>query len=215
VEAVGLILARLISNAYKWYDFASAFVIGPQGIGKTTYAMLVAYEVYGDWDMVLDNLYFDPKEALPRFKEALRTGRRLPLVVFDDAGMHLSKYLVSSGREGFHLARQLNALINLARTLTAGVIYTSPDMDILKELRKKAWIVAEPLAPHGKAKPYRVARLYRKRILASGKVAIQKLGLDEYDLRAIPGDVRKQYEEKRREAMEPLLEELEAIWSRG
>jgi len=42
-------LARLISSAYKRYDFVSAFVIGPQGMGKTTYAMLVAYEVYGDW----------------------------------------------------------------------------------------------------------------------------------------------------------------------
>jgi len=212
---MGLILARLISSAYRRYDFLSAFVIGPQGVGKTSYAMLVAYEVYGDWDRVLENLHFDPREALPRLREALRSGERVPLLIFDDAGMHLSKYLVSSSREGFHLARLLNALINLARTLTAGIIYTSPDMDVLKELRKKAWVVAEPLAPHGRGKPYRVARLYRKRILASGKVAIQKLGLDEYDLRAVPGDVRKQYEEKRRRAMEPLLEELEAVWSQA
>ena len=211
---MGLILSRLISSAYRRYDFVSAFIIGPQGIGKTTYAMLVAYEVYRDWDRVLGNLYFDPREALPRLKEALRTGERIPLVIFDDAGMHLSKYLISSNYEGFHLTRLLNALINLARTLTAGVVYTSPDMDILKELRKKAWIVAEPLAPHGKAKPQRVARLYRKRILASGKVAIQKLGLDEYDLRAIPSDVRREYEEKRKQAMEPLLDELETMWSR-
>ncbi len=210
-----LILARLISSAYKRYDFVSAFVVGPQGMGKTTYAMLVAYEIYGDWDKVLGNLYFDPREALPRFREALASGRRIPLVIFDDAGMHLSKYLISSNKEGFHLAKLLNALINLARTLTAGVVYTSPDMDILKELRKKAWVVVEPLAPHGRSKPYRVARLYRKRILASGKVAIQKLGLDEYDLRAIPSDVRKQYEEKRKRAMEPLLEELEAMWSQA
>ncbi|RUM47494.1 MAG: hypothetical protein DSY37_02245 [Hyperthermus sp.] len=156
---VGLILARLISSAYKRYDFLSAFVVGPQGMGKTTYAMLVAYEVYGDWDRVLDSLYFDPREALPRFREALASGKRIPVVIFDDAGMHLSKYLISSSREGFHLTRLLNALINLARTLTAGVIYTSPDMDILKELRKKAWVVVEPLAPHGRSKPQRVARL--------------------------------------------------------
>jgi len=210
---VGLILARLVSSAYKRYDFVSAFVIGPQGIGKTTYAMLVSYEIYRDWDRVLGNLYFDPREALPRFKEALRSGERIPLVIFDDAGMHLSKYLISSNREGFHLTRLLNALINLARTLTAGVIYTSPDMDILKELRKKAWVVAEPIAPKGKAHLDRAARLYRKRILASGKVAIQKLGLDMYRLDTVPSDVRREYEEKRKKAMEPLLDELEAMWS--
>ena len=37
---MGLILARMIKSAYKRYDFVSAFVIGPQGMGKTTYAML-------------------------------------------------------------------------------------------------------------------------------------------------------------------------------
>jgi len=187
-------------------------VIGPQGSGKTTYAMLVSYEVYGDWNAVLDHLYFDPREALPAFRRALETGERIPLVVFDDAGMHLSKYMLSSDRESYKLATKLNAMINLARTLTAGIIYTSPDMDILKELRKKAWIVAEPTAPHGLAKPDRLAKLYRKRIAPSGKVYVHKLGYDAYRLDAIPDDVRMKYEEKRRKAMEPLLDELEEIW---
>ena len=49
-------------------------------------------------------------------------------------------------------------------------------MDILKELRKKAWIVAEPTAPHGLSKPDRLAKLYRTRIPPSGKVYVHKLG---------------------------------------
>ena len=207
------ILTRMVRSALRRQDFVSCFVIGPQGSGKTTYAMLVLHEVYGDWDEVLKHLYFDPREALPELKEALQTGRRIPLMVFDDAGLHLSKYLISSNREGFHLARLINGLVNLIRTLTAGVVYTSPDMDILKELRKKAWAVAEPTAPHGVEDPSRVAKLYRKRIAPSGKVYIHKLGYDAYDLRAIPADVRKEYEEKRRAAMEPLLQELENLWS--
>ncbi len=212
---MGLILARMIRSAYKRYDFVSAFVIGPQGMGKTTYAMLVAYEIYRDWDAVLDNLFFDPREALGLFKVALKGGWRREVVIFDDAGLHLSKYLISSSREGFHITRLLNGLINLARTLVAGIIYTSPDMDILKELRKKAWIVAEPTAPHGVSKPERLAKLYRKRIAPSGRVYIHKLGYDAYRLDAIPSDVRKEYEEKRRAAMEPLLEELEKAWIEG
>ncbi len=207
------VLTRIIKSAIKRYDFISAFVIGPQGVGKTTYALLTLHEIYGDWDEVLANVHFDPREALPKFKEVLRSGRRIPAILFDDAGLHLSKYLLSSNREGFHLVRLINGLVNLMRTLVAGVIYTSPDMDILKELRKKAWIVAEPTAPHGYAVPERVAKLYRKRIAPSGKVFIHKLGYDAYDLRAIPNDVRTEYEEKRRLAMEPLLEELENLWT--
>ena len=68
------------------------------------------------------------------------------------------------GREGFYITRLLNGLINLARTLVAGTIYTSPDMDILKELRKKAWIVAEPTALYGVSKHERLAKLYQKRM---------------------------------------------------
>ena len=210
---MGLILSRMIKSAYRRYDFVSAFIIGPQGSGKTTYAMLVAYEVYKDWDKVLGHLHFDPREALGQLRRALETRERIPLLIFDDAGMHLSKYMISTGREGFNLAVKLNALINLARTLTAGIIYTSPDMDILKELRKKAWIVAEPTAPHGVDKPDRLAKIYRKRIAPSGKVYVHKLGYDQYRLDAIPQDVREKYEEKRRKAMAPLLDELEELWS--
>lgn len=210
---MGLILARMIKSAYKRYDFVSAFVIGPQGSGKTTYAMLVAYEVYKDWDAVLDHLYFDPREVLPEFERALETGERIPVVIFDDAGLHLSKYLISSSREGFHLTRLLNGLINLARTLVAGIIYTSPDMDILKELRKKAWIMAEPTAPHGLAKPDRLVKLYRKRIAPSGKVYVHKLGYDAYRLDQIPQRIREKYEEKRRKAMKPLINELREAWA--
>ncbi len=207
-----LVLSRLIRQAVDRYDFVSAFVIGPQGSGKTTYAMLVAYEVYRDWDLVLEHVYFDPREVLPEFEDALESGERIPLVIFDDAGLHLSKYLISSSREGFHLTRLINGLVNLARTLTAGIIYTSPDMDILKELRKKAWIIAEPTAPHGRARPERVAKIYRKRIAPSGRVYVHKLGLDHYRLDQIPGPVRERYEEKRRRAMKPLLSELRHVW---
>ena len=207
-----LILSKIINRAYTRYDFTTAFIIGPQGIGKTTYAMLILHEIYRDWDKVLEHVVFDPREVLPKFMRALFNRERIKAVLFDDAGLHLSKYLLSSNREGFHLVRSINGLINLARTITAAIIYTSPDMDILKELRKKAWIVAEITTPHGYSVPERVAKLYRKRIAPSGKVYIHKLGYDAYDLRAIPADVRKEYEEKRRAAMEPLLQELQRLW---
>ena len=210
---MALILAKLIKNAYRRYDFVSAFVIGPQGIGKSTYAMLVAYEIYSDWGKVLDHIYFDPREVLPKFKQAILKKERIPLVIFDDAGLHLSKYLLSSNRDGFHLVRLINGLINLARTVVAGIIYTSPDMDILKELRKKAWIVAEPTTSHGYGKLERIAKLYRKRIAPSGRVYVHKLGYDRFRLDSIPEVVRRKYEEKRREAMKPLLEELMNRWT--
>jgi len=207
-----LTFTRKVLNAYKRHDFENLFIIGPQGMGKTTYAMLVLYEVYdGDWDKVLEYLTFDPREMLPKLKEALHTGERIKLIVFDDAGIHLSKYLWSLDKEAQQVALLMNSLFNIIRTICAGVIFTSPDMDILKELRKKSWWVGEPRAPSGKNDPRRFMILYRKRILVTGVTRVSKKAIDEYDLRLIPDDVRKEYEEKRKAAIEPLLGKLEEL----
>jgi len=206
-----LILSRKILSAYKRMDFECAFIIGPQGYGKTTYAMLVLYELYRDWDQVLRWTVFDPREVLDPFREALRSGKRIKAVLFDDAGIHLSKYLIHTGEEGFRLTMVINALFNMIRTICAGVVFTSPDMDILKELRKKSWIVGTPAAPHGRSRPERQMILYRKKIHPSGKTYVAKLGIDEYRVDQIPSDVRKQYEEKRRAAIEPLIEKLDQL----
>jgi len=202
-----------VISAYRRYDFENLFIIGPQGMGKTTYAMLVLYEVYKDWDEVLHYLVFDPRDILPELKEALHSGERVKLVVFDDAGIHLSKYLWSIDRESQQIAMLINSLFNVIRTVCAGVIFTSPDMDVLKELRKKSWWVGEPKAPSGKSKPQRQMILFKKRILVTGEVRVSRKAIDEYDLRLIPHDVRKEYEEKRKEAMLPVIEKLEELLS--
>lgn len=206
-----LVFSKKVRSAYKRGDFESLFVVGPQGSGKTTYAMLVLYELYHDWDTVLRRIVFDPKEILPRFKEALGSGRRLKLVVFDDAGIHLSKYLWNLGREGQYTVMLINSMFNVIRSVVAGVIFTSPDMDILVELRRKSWWVGQPKTPSGRDDPIRHMVLYRKTILPSGKIHVSKKAIDIYDLRLIPSDVRKEYEAKRREAMEPILKKLESV----
>ena len=71
-----------------------------------------------------------------------------------------------------------------------------------------------PLALHGRSKPYRVARPYK-----NTDPRLRQGGHPE----ARPGRVRpaghpsrcgERYEEKRRRAMEPLLEGLESMWGR-
>jgi len=200
-----LTLTKKIKFAMRHYGFESVFVIGPQGCGKTTYAMLVAYEIYRDWDKVLHYVVFDPLEIMDEIEQSLEKNQRIPLIVFDDAGVHLSKYLFHTS-EGFKLAIAMNALFNLMRTVCAGVIFTSPDMDTLKEIRKKAWIVVEPQkVPGSKYSVERKAVIYRKRILASGYTCVKRIGEDYYRLDSIPCWVRAEYEEKRKKATKPVI----------
>jgi len=209
-----LTLSRKIRSAIRRYDYESAFIMGPQGMGKTTYGMLVLYEIYRDWDLVLHYTVFDPKPVLLELKESLLSGKRIPAIMFDDAGIHLSKYLPQMEGNA-ELVMVINATFNLIRTVTGGVMFTSPDMDILKELRKKSWWVGEPTAPHGREHPKRRMVLYRKRIMASGQTRIYRTAEDEYWLNIIPADVRKEYEEKRREALLPVIDRLIKLLDAG
>ncbi|NPA97056.1 MAG: hypothetical protein GXO32_05590 [Crenarchaeota archaeon] len=218
-----LTLTKRILRAWRSYGYEQAFVIGPQGSGKTTYAMLVAYEVYSHlkqwlkqkgfkdpWDAVLHYITFDPRELMDELHSALERGYRIPLIVFDDAGVHLSKYLIQQGGESYRLVMWLNALFNLIRTICAATIFTSPDMDVLKELRKKSWVVVE-IMKSSKGPRYREAVVYTKRISASGKVYVSRKAVDIYSLDLVPQEVRARYEEKRRNAMKPVLEELKQM----
>ena len=48
-----MFLASLIKWAINNNGIVIAYVYGPMGHGKTSYALLTAYEVLGDWDKVL------------------------------------------------------------------------------------------------------------------------------------------------------------------
>jgi hypothetical protein len=122
----------LVKYAYfknKFYDF---LVTGWKGGGKTTYGLATAREVYEDWDVAFEHLYFDVDEALKRIKEAVLKGERVPLIVHDDAGLdlyHLTWYEKKKVKYG--------RFYNVVRQGVAGVIYTSPIANIIKSVRSQ------------------------------------------------------------------------------
>lgn len=211
-----LTFTKRVLQAYKRYGFESLFIIGPQGSGKTTYALLVLYEVYRDWDKVLEHTFFDLPRAIEKLEKAFDSGERLPVILFDDAGIHLSKYLWFSP-EGRALVMWFNAFYNLIRTVCSAVIFTSPDMDTMVEIRKKSWWVGEPRLPRHASSNQHVREmvLYKKRITVTGQVFATKRAIDIYKLDAIPSSVRQRYEEKRREALRKTLELLKDAMRRA
>ena len=200
---------------YLIYGYSQLFVIGPQGMGKTRFAMLCAYEIYGDWDYVLQHLFFDPYPAFREMRKVRHTGQRIPLIIFDDAGLHFSKYLIATGREGYYKAMLINYLFNVIRSMVSGVILTSPDDDILKELRKKSWLRGQPWTVRGLFDPVREMHYYRIRLDILGRQRPKKLmDIDRYHLNSIPQDVAEEYEEKRWEAIDDLWELIEAVFQK-
>ncbi|MEM3447269.1 MAG: hypothetical protein QXP38_00085 [Nitrososphaerota archaeon] len=78
-----IMLAHRYDLGYTW------FCIGQRGSGKTTLAALLLYAVYGSWDSAKEHLVYDLEE-LDAIKERYSAGEKAPLVVFDDAALHLN-----------------------------------------------------------------------------------------------------------------------------
>lgn len=72
---------------------------GPQRCGKTTLAMQIAYEVYGDWDKVLQSFVFNLSGLLykldkgepERIWTVNKLHNRVPFVIYDDFGASSNK----------------------------------------------------------------------------------------------------------------------------
>ncbi len=128
-------LSRLIEEAHRSEGFVSAFVYGPQGVGKTSYCLHVAADVYGSWDLALKHLYFDPTDAIGAMLdkiEALERGEteeRIKVMIMDDAGVWLSK---STWWE--ESKQEFGELFDLIRSACSCVIFNSPGDNIVKRV---------------------------------------------------------------------------------
>ncbi len=136
-------LGSKIIEAYKTNGFESAIVFGKQGVGKTTYALKVAKEVYQRlghepheaWEFALDSLFFELKDALRLMKIFRENDRTIPVIIFDDAGLWLQKYKWQ--REDL---MKFYEVYNIIRNIVSGLIFTTPSPnDITFYVREKGW----------------------------------------------------------------------------
>lgn len=206
-----LFLAKLIKTALRRNGVVSAYVYGEFGYGKTSYALWVAYEVYGNWSEALRHLVFKPEEALRIIGRAIDTGERVPLIIMDDAGLWLDK-LTWWERPKVRFME----LFNLIRSVTAGIIFTTPSRELPQQLVNKLFyrIRVEPVYKPGTIpgvsdvveyarslglKPYvSKAMGYKLKTLPQFFNIIKKQFVDYYPTHY---PVFREYEEKRREAL--------------
>ena len=125
-------LSSLIKEAYEKDGVVVAYVYGAMGHGKTSYAFWTAFEALGSWSRVLEYTFFDLNEAIETMWRHIDKGSRLPIMVFDDAGFWLNR--LTWWREE---KVKFMELFNLARTIAAGVLFTTPSEEIPRQLINK------------------------------------------------------------------------------
>jgi hypothetical protein len=228
-------LASLISEAYRNNGLIVAYVYGNMGFGKTSYALWTAYELLGDWGLVLDHLFFDLDRAIDAMYSAVNKNRRLPIMILDDAGYYLNRITWWERDKVLFME-----IFNLARTMAAGILFTTPTHEIPRQIAAKSnyRVSVRPLADgedsEAAAEACRtaeafnlpcyvsIAKGYRLTVLPSFMKIVKKEYLDYYPLyypifdryqkmrmRAIKRklqEIRSERAEKRQEIFEKYLE---------
>jgi hypothetical protein len=216
-------LGTRIASAHKTNGFESAIVFGKQGAGKTTYALKVAKEVYQQlghepdeaWRYALDSLFFELKDALRMMKIFRENDRTIPVIIFDDAGIWLQKYLWYK-EEMIKFYR----VYNIIRNIVNGLIFTTPSPnDIAFYVREKGWKLIK-ITRNGRQPdntPKAIAKIAVNKItVVKGRITnkIKWRTVDDYTVK-LPDWVYKEYVERRKVYEEKLMEELDEVLGSG
>ncbi len=214
-------LSRLIEEAHRNEGFVSAFVYGPQGIGKTSYCLHVAADVYGSWKEALRHLYFDPTNAIDAMLERIEvlergeTEERIKTAIMDDAGVWLSK---SSWWE--ESKQEFGELFDLIRSACSCVIFNSPGDNIVGRIANEIMFrikvtkisaeMHETLRGMGykvDPKRHRVAVIYSHNLTPMFRSYVKKVA---YDVFPVHYPVHEEYKRIRLKFVRGKLESVKA-----
>lgn len=207
-EQPSMEIAQRIVYAFKTKGFMSAYGLGPQGIGKSRFALHMLYSVYKDWDMVKQTFFFEPNpESFKQKLQALNERHgRVPCIALDDMGTWFIKYEWNSKTNV-----QLYKTFNLIRNRVSGVIATALDQgDVVKYFRGKFMyeIFFTPLYDTKNpdlplAERWVTATGYKQVRSPDHKVTAVEEFSDKYNL-ALPEDVQQWEWNKREEVLRQI-----------
>ncbi len=195
---MSFILTKYINSR----DFCASIVYGEQRAGKTVFAMKTAYQIYGDWDLVFENLFFDLGDLVNAIKSNIGKPKK-KLVIFDDAGVSANSLTYFIDKEG---TMQMKQMMDLIGTSYSCVLFTTPTpMGLLKSiksypfLRTKITMVNDTL---------RNARTYSSNLLPSGKMINHTLCDDSYS-KMLPQEIYNKYQPLREKMAQIQIEKMD------
>ncbi|MEM4449312.1 MAG: hypothetical protein QXQ33_00610 [Nitrososphaerota archaeon] len=141
-DAVDII--DLILYAYnERYQF-TWMTWGEMGAGKSTLMGWLLYAIYGDWDKVLKYMVYGVKNFEEIITQLRESGKRLPLLVIDDAALQLFNRNFNETEQ-----RRFMQMYQVIREFCSTVVYCAPyaeeiDTSIRRKTNGVITVIAKP-----------------------------------------------------------------------
>jgi len=143
-----LVLAKRVTNWYKKNEFGFVIVYGHSGVGKSSYAWKVLFELYPQTEdqtreeyiqSLKRYLVFTPRQLINLGDELEAAGERIPAIILDDGGLHFGKMdykdpIVNAALKYLQTIRSQVACIILTTTSPSNLVagMRSLDMNMVK-----------------------------------------------------------------------------------
>ena len=204
---MGFLTSEMIHKSHYNNECQNFIVYGPLGYGKTSYALQCLMEVYKteDPDILSKYFFFDPKEFLTK---VTKFDKQVPAVAWDDAGVWLYCMDYYS-----NLLKSVSKLMQLIRTRTASVIFTTPSPGLifgkLRNFPQTITLKVAKISGDRYQQDLRRVTAYRTFLLPDlVKQRVRKLYVDDFSC-MLPHKVYEWYTKERRGYIKQVEEKLQ------
>lgn len=202
-ELKSVLAQRIVGNT----ALTGAIIYGGQRLGKSSYALQVMFDIYQDWNKVLDNTFFRIEDLITALRTAIKNNYIIPCIMLDDAAIGGSKQLYFTNK---NLTLYLSALTDVMGTAVKGVLFTTPNPDaLLKTLRGYEFYRIKITKANSSYD--RIATGYRSILLPSGTRNISKEFKDNFNAIIQDDAAYERYIKMRKGYLNDALDNLESF----
>lgn len=178
---------------------------GIQGSGKSSFMLASLFWIYKDWDQVLKHIVFTPKEFVSTLK-AVPRGRRIPALGWDDVLAHFPSTMFKTAIDVYESIDRSFAVI---RKKCPVIMTTLPIIDRLAKNLKDNTSFEVYMGRNQRLRIFRVFRLPNLKDMSSNLFKVPIEPNTFYELDTVPWDVFKEYDERRLDLTEQVLDDLD------
>jgi len=191
------IMTGILSSKIKEYyekdiDMIQALIYADsKQVGKSSYALQTAYEVYQDWDTVFKHLFFRPEKLVRYAQKLAQKNQKVPIIIWDDAGVHGGSDLYHNNRKLYYdLDQALQTIGVVCQSLLATATDVAKPTGLLTDDRNVTIKITK------KDQYERKAKLFINSTLPWGKKIDSKEAVDSFRV-MLPNEVYERYRKQR------------------